>query len=274
MEHKITKKIKWFKSVYKIYQVFIRTFYFGDEKPIVIYQMGKVGSTSVLEALNENNLFPVFQIHRMNPDHMDQIRADYKQKNLKLPPIRMKKLLYHEIIAKKRGAKFITLVRDPINRNISAFFENIQNYVSEPLDQVFDTGNLTKLFLEKYPQHVPLDWFDIEPKVVLGIDVFNYPFPKEKGFLQITKGKFDWLIIKTEIDDRTKENTIRDYLKIDVLSLKKLNLTTDKAFGNYFDRFKKELKLPKDYLEKMKNAKYTNHFYTSSELDILWARWL
>jgi hypothetical protein len=97
--------------------------------PVVIYQMGKVGSMSVLAALQDCGYEPLHHVHVMNPKYM--------RSGTTHDPVHERNALaaYRDIIEAGRPAKFITLVREPIGRCISAFFqaESFRAYAGRPL---------------------------------------------------------------------------------------------------------------------------------------------
>ena len=97
----------------------------------------------------------------------------------------------------------ITLVRDPVARNVSLFFEKLEvpigydwferrkqlsdgELLAElgPLfeEHVLDPGGLARLDVD------PLHWFDLEMAPVFGVDIFATPFSPERGW-QIYEGE-------------------------------------------------------------------------------------
>jgi hypothetical protein len=131
--------------------------YYSSDLPILIYQMGKVGSTSISKSLELFGYSSVFHIHRLNPEHIDHVRENFLTRNLEPSSFRIGKLLYRYIIEKKRHIKVITLIRDPISRNISGFFENKDNHLPTEAINHYDFHIYVKTFLDKYPHHIPLE---------------------------------------------------------------------------------------------------------------------
>src|SRR5882672_2811024 len=95
--------------------------------PVIVYQMAKVGSSTIASALRRAGL-PVFQVHRMRAEHLAQLRARRHALGWSVPPVPphdLVGLLLNERLLSKGGrAKVITLVRDPIARNLSSYFEH------------------------------------------------------------------------------------------------------------------------------------------------------
>lgn len=241
----------------------------GRPIPIIVYQMGKVGSSSVQESLHRCGYKPVYHLHRMNPAHIQRIRAEYAQKNQPPPDDSLGEKLYAEIIQSRRPAHFITLVREPIGRNISAYFQNLTRFSasSVSIDAQIDA------FLRDYPHDVPLTWFDDEVKPVLGIDVYSEIFPLEKGWIRFQNGPFELLLLRIELEDALKEKVIRDFIQRPDFKLINANAAESKEYADRYREFTHTIRLPESYIEKMCSAKYTRHFYSADEIEKIRAKW-
>ena len=175
---------------------------------------------------------------------------------------------------KGRRAKFITLVREPISRSVSTFFQNFSRFTDvEYEDANFTIGELITIFLERGGHSVPLAWFDVELKQVLRIDVYEYPFPKEKGYQTIKKGNSELLLIKSEVDDSIKEQAIAEFLGVKDFRLIRSNVADDKSYSRTYRSFLETVELPESYVEIMLNAEYTKHFYTDAEIEAIRSKW-
>ena len=130
------------------------------------------------------------------------------------------------------------------------------------------------IFIKEYRHTVPLIWFDIEMKPVTNIDVYNHPFPMEEGFLSIRQGNFELLILKLESNDSIKEKAIRGFLNIKDFKLIRANVGQDKDYGWTYRHFLQTVKLPKSYVEIMCNSKFTRHFYSDAEIEVIRSNWL
>ena len=182
-----------------------RVGYLPAGMPILVYQMGKVGSSSVTASLKARGVESTFHVHRMDPDNIRSVRQGHARRNRSPLDERHGELLYRYVIAKRRPGKVITLVREPISRNVSAFFENFTTFTGVAYeDSGFTTDQIIDIFIREYDHSVPLSWFDVELKKTLGIDIFEHPFPFEAGYATIANGALDLLLITAETDDPTK----------------------------------------------------------------------
>ena len=166
------------------------------------------------------------------------------------------------------------MYENQISRSISDFFQNFGRITGVEYDNAdFTVEELVGIFLKNSGHSIVLRWFDEEIKPVLGIDVYQYPFPKEKGYMSIKKGNFELLIIKLEVADAVKEKAIKEFLGIEDFRITRGNVAQDKSYANTYSDFIKTLQLPESYVEIMCKAEYTRHFYTDSEIEAIRSKW-
>ena len=161
-----------------------------DKESIIIYHMGKVGSTSIhysLETYSYLNAV-VNQIEILNP-----INLNVYGKGKMLNYIRLKNRID---LLKKKGKRFkiITLTRDPVGYCFSAYFqdffkifpyikninsneteivEKVKKYFLQQLNYYIHGGDGIKIDkIVQYHFNNPLTFFDIELKYVFDIDVY------------------------------------------------------------------------------------------------------
>jgi hypothetical protein len=237
--------------------------------------MGKVGSRSVTDSLIKHGLHPVVHIHRINPNNIKNVKAEYLKYKQKPKNERIGLWCYKNICRNERQrAKIITLVREPISRNISAFFQNYQRFTGVKYERSnFKTDKLIEQFFSEYRHEVPLTWFDNEIKQTLEIDVYKYRFPKKLGHLTIQNARIDLLVIKNEISDQSKAAAIAKFLDLDNFQLKRSNISYQKKYSVVYREFKKKICLPQAYVDQMLTSKYTQHFYSNVELEEIRRTW-
>lgn len=218
----------------------------------MIYQMGKVGSSSVYQSLKKYGCHPVFHVHRLNPKNIEAVSRDHLRRSGRSKDERLGLFLYEHIFLQKIPVNIITLIREPIARNISAFFQNFELFMGEKYHCSADVDDLISRFLAEYNHDVPLKWFDDELQAVSGVDVYKYPFPKKEGISHIEEGHCRILILKLEIDDDCKEKALTNFLKIKKeFHLENKNIGAAKKYASIYSKFLKHIQLPPDYIQKM-----------------------
>ena len=266
--------------------------------PLIIYTMGKVGSQTVHRSLLASRLdMPIYHVHFLTQDLIDEYLEKRKQFLGTEKYGRLKHIWLYEYLRKciddgLHGKRWhiITLTREPISRNISDFFENIE---AEPLDaghryhvksdpdfydfeievNVEDMSELVQLFLERLDHDAPAEYFDQELKSVFDIDVFSGEFPTSKGY-KIYKGQqADVLLIRLEDLNDCAGEAFKDFLGIDEFTLTDANIGNEKASAPLYRKFKDSIVLPESYVERMYGSKYMRHFYSDEEIARFRAKW-
>jgi hypothetical protein len=228
--------------------------------PVIVYQMAKVGSSAIVEALRREPL-PLFHVHRMSAEHLERMRAERRARGWLVPPIqrhdRVGLALNAKIIAAGRPAKIVTLVRDPIARNLSSYFEHLDAIWNvRDAHAVIPLDELCSGFVERFLHDEPLTWFDDEMLPVLGVDVYEHPFPAD-GHTTIG----DILILRSELPDDVKRSALSSFLSRAIAPLRRVNETRDTAKGAVYEQFRRALRIPDDYVARMRSSRYYQHFY-------------
>lgn len=230
-------------------------------EPVLVYQMGKVASTSIYESLKRcyNGIVIHTHIFDQSPRTDIYIREIHKQtENTQVKP------------------KIISLVREPIGRNVSAFFQNFlrDTSISPSPDTTFPDTTLQNLFIAQYKGHnIPASWFDNHILKNFNIDVFSRAFP-EQGWDIYHSQRADLLVIKSEILDSEKALAITEFLQLPFeLKLRNFNISEKKVYSHLYDQFKSNIKLPESYLNDQLNSKYFKHFYSEGDKMRLLKKW-
>lgn len=258
--------------------------------PIVVYQMGKVGSAtvqrSIIEGFTELGLkVPVYHIHNLNRLELFE-RGVIKRSRMgfrvmdTLEGIRLGLALKREMLENPdRRWNIVTLIRDPVQRNVSAFFQGLGQQVPDWKD-LYRTGDLTLeelqwLFLKRFRDHdSPARWFDQQMKPVFGVDVYATPFPKSDGYkIYPPQRNSRVLLIRLEDLERVSDRAFADFLGLPQLKIVNTNTHEEKDYRDLYEEFVK-MPLPRSYVRKMYRLRFSKHFYTPEELDVFAERWM
>jgi hypothetical protein len=225
--------------------------------PVIVYQMGKVGSSSVYRSLREQYPGVVLHTHGFSAKNRD-------------PRVRR---VYRWAIDEALPLNVVSPVREPVARNVSAFFENFERDTGVSYaDSRFTVDELRTLFLTKYNHEIPLEWFDECILAKFGIDVFATPFPAS-GFCCYSRNNIRLLVVRCETEDAAKAGAIGDFLGIPAFRITNANIGEDKDYAPAYRAFKSSVALPPEYVEKMCGSKYFNHFYPKETIDATRQKW-
>ena len=257
--------------------------------PLIIYQMGKVGSTSVtksLRALSPN--YSVYGVHTLRPDNVEQAIANYRKtysvRRLVPEHLLASRLLVRDLAkGQPRGRwKVITIVREPIARNISSFFQDIELrhpsfQFSERVERQGTSellNDLTDLFMSAHDHDEPIEWFERELGSTLDIDVYGKPFHSADGFQTYHSNRADLLLFRLEDIERVWAPGVTSLLETPAPpALPKTNVGSRKPYAELYRQFKDRLVLPGSYVERMYTSRFARHFYCAAELERWRTRW-
>lgn len=215
-----------------------------DEKLALVFTMHKTGSSSVMQTLRSIGRNP----GRGYAENLDD-----------LAPL-------------SQWEKVITAVRDPIARNISFFFTAWPNYHNIPIE--YYPGDLMEEFHKRVNEGYPLRFFYEVFAPAFGIDVYEHKFNRSKGYVIIDD---HYLVIRMD--------KMRTKLKPAIIELFDLPagtevdtehraLTSERPYGKLYDKFVSEAMFDHEYLTRMYDSKYAQHFFTKKEIEGLKQKWM
>jgi len=275
-----------------------RTYSRYEKGPVLILQMGKVGSKSVqagLEALQLDR--PIYHAHFLSRERTTQTERQRRkffrtERHHYLMRPWLNQFLLKTLENRRDGKKWklITLTREPVGRNISAFFENLDvvplesegkfeissDYygIERTVVSADDTGKLAELFFQRATHDSPLRFFDREIRDIFGIDVLESGFPIEKGYGMYSSERADLLVLKLENLADCAGPAMAKFLGIQEFELVNSNVGARKVYAPLYDAFKRNAIIDVEYADTLYNSAYMQTFYSSDEIAAARARWL
>jgi hypothetical protein len=256
--------------------------------PLLIYQMGKVGSSSIHASVNTFwKSSPVYHLHVLSAANLaalDRVIRDAYPRTRHIPEhLIAGEFLRHYLPRGPRPNRWpiITLVRDPIARNVSSFFQDLttrHTYLDFAAmladnDTEGTARRLINAFLDNHDHQRPLKWFDMELRRVFGIDVFAEPFDKQKGFTIYRNDRCRVLLIKLESLDRCVRAAFEQFLNINDFKLQTENVSRQKKYGQLYDAVKRSINFPEAFIDRMYTSRLVQHLYTNDEIAVFRRKW-
>ena len=247
-----------------------------SENGVLIYQPGKVGSQSIEKSVNCDCV----QFHTVVVPYM------FPQRNIKVLKSNISKI-------KKKKLKIITGIREPISRDMAAFFQNsdimlwpvtsINNNIFSFYGDYYNSDDVIeyddfKLRIPMWSQTLcssfsewvnsivcngcdEFNWFVYELERVFGINVYNEPFDRELGYTVIKYENIELFIYQIEKLNYL-EKELSEFLDDSTFKLKRKNYAEDKIYKYVYASAKEKFKLKSDYIDYYyKNNDQFNHFY-------------
>jgi hypothetical protein len=259
----LKKRVKFYKEILLQY---------SDEKTIFIYQMGKVGSTSLELALpNAVHVHAFYSKNHTCPVRLKGLAKFGFKHFIYRVEQELLALLLRRAFKSRTHTKIITLVRDPQARNISMFFHDLDAYLFAAHTNCLNTREaplptrcqnadvLVDIFNQEFDHQYALNWFDEEFIPMTGIDVYCQAFNKEDGFTFLENDKTSVLCIRTD-----KLSTCTEQIKQftgENIELQYENKAEGKWYESIYRHFKSAYEYEPDLLAKQKTSKFYKHFF-------------
>ncbi len=229
---------------------------------ILVFQPAKVASTSVYQGILQLGL-SVGHIHYLS---IRQVPLKKRQE-------------YEELLqGATRGKKFITLVREPIARQISLFFQALgsKNMFYTRLFQrnIADMGFQSTLreFMLSKDYHLET-WFETEFQPTTGIDIFRHPFDAEKGYTIIRENGIEVLLMTME-HLSSLEGVIGEFIGNSDFKLPKENVGAEKDYAKLYQETLDTVEIPREFFDHYYNDNpLMKHFYSQADIERFAARW-
>lgn len=260
---------------------------FSKRPPVLVYSMGKVGSTSIVEAIQRAELpYTVFKLHALEARRLDAARKEHAQQGQLYNPrayhLWVGKALrhrLHEPLAEKW--RVITGMREPISLTVSRFFQIADARYPEVLDaEGRIRENKALEYLQKQIEHFDehpnyaCTWFDKELKAVFGVDLYAVPFDHEAGYTIVERPDVKVLAYRVEDLERCFVPALRAFFNLTApIEPVKANRGRKKAYHEVYERVKRQLSFSEDVLSRIYSTRYVQHFYEDEMIEKFKRRW-
>lgn len=235
---------------------------------IFVYTMGKVASSTISYSLWGSGI-DCLDIHLLTPKRIYReinSRVD-NGANEALPPHLISSLIANNSLLHFDRIKIITLIRDPVARNISAVFQNLPPAPTLNDKTVMDA-------IAAYNPHTPDLWFQTEFIPITGIDIFRETIDPTQSHFRFVNEKFDVLMLKIETPNPEKAKILSDFLG-DEITIHDKNIAGQKWYGDKYKEIKENPShLPEGFLKTALQQKYFEKFYPLPERKALWQHYL
>ncbi len=241
-------------------------------KIMLVYSMGKVGTTSVyLFFKRQHPEIPVFHLHFL---------SDYWV-NEKLPGLPPEFHINIKVAGEVKAAlarmpghriQIITMVREPLVREISDIFQNWQGLFGIQSISELSEEKLRN-YLDAHDHEYVLNWFDTEFKAWTGFDIYSVPFDKKKGYGIYKTAKADILCIKTEQIDSCIEKAMMEFTGLKMVTQRSANTSSTKEGKELYGKLVQQYKAPAEKMKVLYGSRYVRHFYSDEEIAGFVRRW-
>jgi len=224
-----------------------------NKRLVFVYSAPKVGSTSIVSSLRIFGLEKVDTIHIHDEEMLGVLGH-------------IKGITINELILFNKYLGFdvyvINIYRSPLERKISSFFEKVGSYHFNTTDQNINKYNVNKIinrFNNIFPYLDSTDHFINKYNIVIP-EHFDY----EKKYLLVKENNITYITLRLK-DSSCWGTILTNIFGFDIRIVKDYE-STNKPIKDIYNLFKKNYKIPINFLDEIKNCKYLNYYYSSDEL--------
>jgi hypothetical protein len=254
---------------------------------VLIYQMPKVGSQTIEATLRRCSFpHPIERFHSLSPAIARTIQQglssakpeeDWKRDaGQQLAAIgslrsciRRRKLLRLCGFAVPK-LEVITGVRELIGLMLASIFENYRYFA--PNYQSLTIEKCREALLHPKTFKTIREWFDLELKSYVGLDVYQKEFPQALGYSIFEKPFARVLVYRFE-NFEILPSILSKFLGWSVPELASSNLGSSKDYSEQYRSVKEHLRLPADFVADLYGSRLMRHFYSEDERRQWLARW-
>lgn len=272
------------------------------DRPVLIYQMGKVGSNSLhagLRACLPDT--PIHHSHLLDPGSFAHYERWFAH-DPALPSALVAST--REQIAAARGFRqvllgdgprwrVITLTREPMAHLVSVLFHHLDIYRRLSGADVAGASVLDRLhafaidslrrWLAAAPQPdadparaaltLASRWFDEELGPVLGVDLYARPFSTDRGAMRWSTPRADVVLVRFEDLPWAASDAVLALVGREGFTLPAENRAQDRASGPMYLDYLRRYRFPADLVAAIYATRYATHFYSEAERTALARRW-
>lgn len=222
---------------------------------ILIYQYGKVGSSSILKSFDSfaGNGQSLNNLNLRNNKYCIQSHSHEVAK---------------DILKNFKNILIINIVRFPVERNLSAFWQNYERFC--PNYKELSINEINKCFINSSENIKENNNWMNKLFNVLDINIDNFQFDFEKKFVEIKKNTNTYLFFRYEDYEFISKNILP---KHNIIINKNYNVGSEKNYSDYYKKHKEFYKVTQEEEKNIKNSKFLNKFYSKNEINELLKKW-
>ncbi len=239
-----------------------------SDKTIIVYTMGKVGSSSIYYSLIKSFPFRrIFHNHFLSNEWLSKrLPGSNFARNIRLAKPALQHIEEHD-----RQVYYICMMRDPIARDLSNV---IQNYLANQID-IHNTPMAAVIQQIEQSGHMFYeDWFATDFFGHIGRHITTFPFDPVRGYsIHRIDNRRHLLILKVEAMDRVFEKALSEFIGVDVDPQFRFNESSEKSEAIFYETLKKSYRLSQEKLVQIYGTEIVRHFYSEAEIKALMAKW-
>lgn len=258
------------------------------ESPILVFQMGKVGSRTVFRTLlATEDVGPVTHIHQLTD--LEEARRQHVAAGIIPLPIHLHTSARLVALLPDKHFRIVAGVRDPIARLVSGYFQTPMfelrperfGYLGLP-DQMaqwrrsIDPVGLVELVERQLAAGDDggfSEWFEEQLKPAFGIDALAHPFDTTAGFGIVRTDRADVLIMQAERLSDLIPTILSDFVGAQLVEVPSNIRSGDVAGSSAYRKALELIRIPEATCELIYSQPAVTHFYDEATIQHWTKRW-
>ncbi len=249
-------------------------------RPVIMYSMGKVGSSSIEAAIREQARRQIVKVHTLDREEI----AQRVHESLVMAPDtrpygywRYDVLRWDLAVRQRHRRTFIAAVREPLARMASGHFYRLgldgrRRETVGPGELEEHQQAIERAVLKMARQE---DWFDREIGRTIGLDVYRQPFSPTSTGMEFRNGAHSLLVLRQEDPSHHTGAALSRFLNLDApLQIERRNSGGSHGAARQYEEFLEWWRPSEEVVATAHCMKYMRYFYTAAEREEFAQRWL
>lgn len=245
----------------------------ADALPVVVACTHRTSSSSTYEALRRSLGLRVVKCHRLNPELMSWHRARgivAGSHGLLMNRMHGDFAVHRSIVAAKRPARFVMVVRDPIAVMVS--LAGLARSAPVPWGPSPEAAPI-------WPACAPFDvamteWFDGDVRPALGWSALDQPFDPVRGAGAYGHGPWKILVLRADLPDERKGEELSAFLGCRGITLRRINSAAERGQSSGVMQATHAIARMPGAIDRIYAHPFSRHFFAAAEIEHLRERWL
>ncbi|MEA5575033.1 putative capsular polysaccharide synthesis family protein [Anabaena sp. UHCC 0451] len=237
--------------------------------------MGKVGSSTIYTTLDtELKVANIVHVHYLSRKWLETRDPSISDNH---PSVKQAKQIQKLKSTPGKHFKIISIVRDPIAKKVSGFFQNPHLYglTQQELLTISPYDACDLIVKNRMKFYDAVEWFEQEFAEFTGIDIYQQSFNHSEKQQFIAGKNLDVMILRLEDfkDNETILLNLQKFIDFPIQKITNANVTEEKPFAALNKQVVDMIKFPDDFVNDIYASKYCQHFYTQTEINKFKIKW-
>jgi hypothetical protein len=238
---------------------------------LMVYSAPKTASTSIAAAIEASDAFTVIKVHHVQSEffwpgvgtRLKTAHGGMRHKAIEQRTTQ--RFLEHHV----GEIRVVSLVRDPIAFNVSNFTYFGRAYWLRThwrSARWMPEEELARRFFSTFTHEASSVWWQREYAPTMGFDPLAEPFDTDMGWKRRISGRFDTLILRTDLGDQAMTAALRDWLPgVAIADVGRINLNEHQSPPELAQRLRSVVARHPEYVERMLELPAVRHFWSAAQ---------